>query len=119
MQKRCERALTSGRSHLRLSDAPLPQADSCGWALPDDVVITLSSQTMSLLDEVPLTFRGDLAAGDCSISVDAMQPRFAGRWSCFFTSGGHTVWTSPAHLHLQLDAQARTGQCPEEGWEGA
>ncbi|XP_037070805.1 uncharacterized protein LOC119091969 [Pollicipes pollicipes] len=84
------------------------EVSACGWAMPDDVVITLSRTTMSLLDDVPLSFRGDLAAGDCSLRLGAMEPRFAGQWSCFFQVDGDTVWTSPAHLELAA-AQARTG----------
>ena len=82
---------------------------SCGWAMPGDVVISLSEKTLSLLDELPLSFAGDLSAGDCSVRVDSMHERFAGEWSCFFSVGDNTVWTSPAHLEL-ASAQARHGQ---------
>ena len=82
---------------------------SCGWALPGDVVISLSQKTMSLLDDVPISFAGDLSAGDCSIRVDGMHERFVGDWSCFFNVGDNTVWTSPAHLEI-ASAQARTGE---------
>ncbi|XP_043230666.1 uncharacterized protein LOC122385975 [Amphibalanus amphitrite] len=81
---------------------------SCGWALPGDVVISLSQKTLSLLDDLPLSFTGDLASGDCSVRVDTMSERFAGEWSCFFNIGDNTIWTSPAHLEL-VSAQAQTG----------
>ena len=72
-------------------------------------MISLSRKTLSLLDDLPLSFTGDLAAGDCSVRVDAMLERFAGDWSCFFTVGEDTVWTGPARLEIAA-AQASTGQ---------
>ena len=69
----------------------------------------MSEKTLSLLDDLPLSFTGDLAAGDCSVRVDAMHERFAGEWSCFFNVGDNTVWSSPAHLEVAA-AQARVGE---------
>ena len=82
---------------------------SCGWALPGDVVISLSGRTLSLLDDLPLSFSGALADGDCSVRVDAMSERFVGEWSCFFSLGDTTVWSSPAYLDMAA-AQARLGE---------
>jgi len=63
---------------------------------------------MSLLETVPISFDGDLARGDCSIRLEAMEARYAGAWSCFFRRRGETIWTGPVHLEM-ADAEPSAG----------